>query len=221
MGAGAWDPTDRLEPREGSSSRATATRRPGVGRLWSQLATVVAAPTAAVATAPVERRRGPGEGWRTRAARTVRGVSWVLVTMGARGRFRSWTVSLSRSHRFCTKQSHRHPLHPPKALTMRPSRNSQAGPPGGDLPRRPARWPRAIHRRHGCVVSCCALLLQTHLPAPLPARTLLGIPCAHLDRHDPDLTRHTSRGLHSHSGSPLDTMSARARQHPSKPRRAR
>ena len=162
-----------------------------------------------------------GEGWRTRAARTVRGVSWVLVTMGARGRFRSWTVSLSRSHRFCTKQSHHHPLHPPKALTMRPSRNSQAGPPGGDLPRRPARWPRAIHRRYGCVVSCCALLLQTHLPAPLPARTLLGIPCAHLDRHDPDLTRHTSRGLHSHSGSPLDTMSARARQHPSKPRRAR
>ena len=36
-------------------------------------------------------------------------------------------------------------VHPPKAPTMRPSRNySQVGPPGGDRPRRLARWPRAI-----------------------------------------------------------------------------
>jgi len=47
-------------------------------------------------------------------------------------------------HRFCTKQSPHPPLRPPTAPTMRHSRNSQVSPPGRDLPRRLARWPRAI-----------------------------------------------------------------------------
>ena len=42
-----------------------------------------------------------------------------------------------------------------------------------------------------------------------------------IDRHDPNLTHHTPRGFDSGIGASIDTMSARARQHPSKPRRVR
>ena len=42
-----------------------------------------------------------------------------------------------------------------------------------------------------------------------------------IDRHDPNLTHHIPRGFDSGIGASLDIMSARARQHQSKPRRVR
>ena len=114
------------------------------------------------------------------------------------------------------------PLAPYLYLYPKPNHAPLPQLPGGPTRRRPSKTSsKAVtchYRRHGFVVRCRALLLQTIYHAPAPPGPLH---LCRIDRHNSDLTRHTPHGFHSHIRSSFATMSVWGRQCPSRLRRAR